>query len=196
MPNTQAIRKTFKEKREKLPTQQRNAAAQQALNIWRKQSELTSAERIGLFWSVKGELPTQALIEYCLSAKQAVYLPKVDENKQGHLLFGPYQRDTPMQPDRFGIPTPQFAPSEAENPSKLDVIVMPLVAADLQGNRIGMGAGYYDRTLANLAPCKPKAHPILLGWGYEWQVLQDLLKPTEWDIPLSGLITDEHIRWF
>ena len=197
MPDTKTIRKSFKTKREQLTPDQRTASEKAAINLWQTQSQLTQAKRIGLFWAIRGELPTQRLIEHCLAAQQTVFLPRIDATREGHLLFGEYQHDTTMTPDRFGIPTPQFAPEAANEPTSFDIIVMPLVAADLQGNRVGMGAGYYDRTLATLKhPQRRDKHPLLVGWGYEWQVLQEPLTPTHWDIPLNGMITDAQVRWF
>jgi 5-formyltetrahydrofolate cyclo-ligase len=71
----------------------------------------------------------------------------------------------------------------------LDVILMPLVAFDGQGNRLGMGAGYYDRTLAFLRHRRHWRKPRIIGLAYEFQRMPAL--PAEpWDVPLDGIITE------
>lgn len=195
-----SIRTLFKKKRAALSTREQEDAANAALAHWQAQMRLTSATRIGLFWSVNGELPTQGLISHCLKQGQQIFLPKTDKAHPGKLLFGEYHADSIMKTDRFGIPSPCYPDDSAVNPETFDVIVMPLVAADLLGNRIGMGAGYYDRTLACLHCSQElsdkRKGPVLVGWCYEWQVLTTPLRPERWDIPLHGLITDKQVKWF
>jgi 5-formyltetrahydrofolate cyclo-ligase len=191
--NTAEIREHFKQKRRLQTDSQRSAAATAAIALWQRQRTLTEAQRIGLHWAIRGELPTQGLIRGALSAGQEVFLPKPDETKAGTLLFGQYHTDTTMTSDRFGIPVPIFSATEAASIASLNVILLPLVAADNQGNRIGMGAGFYDRTLASLPNT---GNTLLIGWCYEWQVLDEPLKPEPWDIPLHGIITDKQTRWF
>ncbi|MGD4317440.1 5-formyltetrahydrofolate cyclo-ligase, partial [Xanthomonas citri pv. citri] len=72
----------------------------------------------------------------------------------------------------------------------LDVLFMPLVAADKIGNRIGMGGGYYDRTLA-----KAKNKPLKIGWAYDFQLV-DKLDSNPWDIKLDALITPSKLWIF
>ena len=68
------------------------------------------------------------------------------------------------------------------NARELDVIVMPLVAVDAQGNRMGMGGGFYDRTLA-----KTKQKPLKIGWAYDFQQVTALdSKP--WDVKLDAAV--------
>ena len=74
--------------------------------------------------------------------------------------------------------------------SELNVLFMPLVAADKIGNRMGMGGGYYDRTLA-----KAKSKPLKIGWAYDFQLV-DKLDSNPWDIKLDALITPSKLWLF
>ena len=78
--------------------------------------------------------------------------------------------------------------------SELDVIICPLVAVDTNGNRMGMGGGFYDTTLGNSHRSGAK-NPLKIGWCYDFQVVEQLQRQS-WDVPLDGLITPSGIRWF
>ena len=71
-------------------------------------------------------------------------------------------------------------------------MLTPLVAFDDQGNRMGMGKGFYDRTFEFVRQTKK---PILIGMAHSCQQV-DYLEPTEWDIPLNGLATEEQLLLF
>ncbi|MFY2365653.1 5-formyltetrahydrofolate cyclo-ligase, partial [Klebsiella pneumoniae] len=66
---------------------------------------------------------------------------------KGHLLFFRYQQDTRLKPNSFSILEPELDLTALIPQSQLDIIFTPLVAFDTQGNRLGMGGGFYDRTL-------------------------------------------------
>ncbi len=92
-----------------------------------------------------------------------------------------------MRPNRYGIPEPQN--TERVSPAALDYLLIPLVGFDRQGNRLGMGGGYYDRALANL---KPFRRTFKLGVAYSFQELIEL-EPKAWDIPLDGIVTEKEL---
>ena len=76
----------------------------------------------------------------------------------------------------------------------LDLVLVPLVAFDDRGNRLGMGGGYYDQTFAFLSQRQHYRRPTLLGVAYEFQRLVAL--PVQaWDIPLDGVATEKRVQW-
>src|SRR5690606_20410008 len=75
----------------------------------------------------------------------------------------------------------------------VQLVCMPLVAFDQQGNRLGMGGGFYDRTLAFMH--QPGQQPALLGCAYDWQKTT-ALAAEPWDIPLSAIATDQRLYRF
>lgn len=132
---------------------------------------------VGTYHSIRGEIDLSAL-----------------ENQTGPQLAFPLTM--PGEPLRFMIPngplvdgpfgTKEPMVGQEVGPLDLDLVLMPLVAADLQGNRIGHGAGFYDRTFANRQAGKP---PFLWGVAHSFQVV-DTFTPQPWDVPLDLIITD------
>ncbi len=103
------------------------------------------------------------------------------------MSFYRYRRHTPLVANRFGIPEPApGAPHVA--PLSVDLLLMPLVAFDCFGVRLGMGVGYYDRYLGRLPATM---RPRLIGLAHETQRSLDPLPFAEWDVPLDGVITEQ-----
>jgi len=190
---SQQIRKCFLSKRASLPLTTQQQASAKALLHWQS-SRLPVARTIAAFWSVKGELPTQPLLDWLLENRKSTLLPKLCPEVKGSLYFAEYNNSTPLITDRYGIPSPDVPPNQAFPIEKIDIIIMPLVATDTKGNRIGMGKGYYDKTLSSIRDTRPA--PLLIGWCYSWQVLENELKPAPWDIPIDGIITEKGGQWF
>lgn len=111
------------------------------------------------------------------------------------LLFLPYRPGTPLVCNRFGIPEPALSADAACSLQGLGLVLMPLVAFDDQGNRLGMGGGYYDRTFAYLRGRRHWRVPPLVGVAYECQRLSALPTRT-WDIPLRGVVTERGLHVF
>jgi 5-formyltetrahydrofolate cyclo-ligase len=110
------------------------------------------------------------------------------------LWFGRYAPDTILQPNRYRIPEPAIAADTVADPSRFDLVLVPLVGFDLVGNRLGMGGSYYDRTFAYRLENKTR-HQRLVGLAFECQKCERL--PAEpWDVPLDGVVTEAGIYRF
>lgn len=94
-----------------------------------------------------------------------------------------------MRPNGFRIPEPQVAADLLMTPQDLDLLILPLVAFDTEGYRLGMGGGFYDRSLASISHRQHWQHPRLLGVGHAFQQL-DRVPREPWDVPLSIICTD------
>ena len=92
--------------------------------------------------------------------------------------------------NRFGIPEP--LQGKVCPPRVLSLVLLPLVAFDTGGNRLGMGKGYYDHTFAFLR-CSQRRRPVLLGLAHECQRV-DALDTASWDVPLQAIVTD--VAWY
>ena len=105
------------------------------------------------------------------------------------MLFVRFDRGTPLRRNRFGIPEP--VPDRASLiPARLfDVVLLPLVAVDAHGWRLGSGAGYYDRYFKHLRSGRRWRKPRLIGVGYDFQRVPRL-DAAPWDVPLDAVITD------
>jgi len=106
--------------------------------------------------------------------------------------FAKYSNGQTLSKNRFGIPEPSRKVSGALPTFLLSTVLVPLVAFDLEGNRLGMGGGFYDRLFDRK---RVKRKPRLIGIAYEFQRVSHL--PTEsWDIPLDGVITEKSFYRF
>ena len=91
-----------------------------------------------------------------------------------------------MLVNRFGIPEPMLTKNNLCPLSQIDLIFTPLVAFDSSGNRLGMGGGFYDRTLAPIK--RDQLTTQLIGLAHNCQQV-DALSQDSWDIPLNGIVT-------
>ena len=187
------LRKTTRAKRQSLTSDEQRHAAAELLSHFQQADSVHHAQRIALYLSVDGELNTQPLIEHCWREGQEVYLPVIHPFSKGHLLFLHYHPNSILVPNRFGILEPKLSVLDVLPPYRLDVICTPLVAFDKSGQRLGMGGGYYDRTLAPWYESGRGAKPV--GIAHDCQQVDDL--PVEvWDVPLPEILTpSKHWKW-
>ena len=110
---------------------------------------------------------------------------------QTELQFYVINSNTSFKKNKFGIDEPIIKNQKPISPDQLDLILMPLVAFDQNGNRLGRGAGFYDRALQF---AKNKLHdqrPILIGLAYEFQKVDHLI-PESWDIKMDLVVTESN----
>ena len=181
----QAIRQQVRQLRQQLPTEVRAKAAIDLAEQIFSRSELSSRQHFALYLANDAELATEPLINALWHAGKDVYLPVLHPFCPGYLLFLHYDSATPLQPNRFGIPEPQLNCAKVMPVAELDIIFTPLVAFDATGNRLGMGGGFYDRTLSQLPP---DSHCQVIGLAHNCQQV-DAVPGEAWDIPLQQTIT-------
>jgi 5-formyltetrahydrofolate cyclo-ligase len=142
------------------------------------------SRHIALYLPNDGEISPLPLIRRCWRAGKAVYLPVVEG--EGGLVFRRYKAGDRLASNRYGIdePGPRATQCLAAN---LDLVLLPLVAFDRQGGRLGMGGGYYDRSFRGLKG-RP-GRPLLLGAAYSFQEL-DRVPVEHWDRQLDGIVTE------
>ncbi|MBK5144442.1 5-formyltetrahydrofolate cyclo-ligase [Budviciaceae bacterium BWR-B9] len=187
----QILRKKIRQQRNNLTPEQQHSAAQILCQKLCEHPKIKSAQHISLFLSFDGEIDTRPLIQALWQQNKSLYLPVLHPFSPGHLLFLHYTPETPMISHPFGIQEPRLNVQSVLPVSQLDVIITPLVAFDAQGNRLGMGGGYYDRTLKQWR--NNGSWPI--GIAHDCQQVEAL--PCEdWDIPLPEIITPSRDwRW-
>jgi len=139
------------------------------------------------YWAMGGEVPLHVL-QMRLRADQVWCLPCIQPDKS--LRFAPWRPGDLLESNRFGIPEPALTPDAQLLPTDMAVILMPLLAFTRAGARLGMGGGFYDRSLA--FPRLPGAQPRLIGVGYAAQEIPDL--PSDpWDVALDAVVTDKEL---
>ncbi|TBL39867.1 5-formyltetrahydrofolate cyclo-ligase [Hafnia alvei] len=190
------IRSSVRQLRKNLSADFQHHAAQNIATRVMELPRVQNAHTVSLFLSFDGELNTRPLIERLWQAGKSVYLPVLHPFSRGNLLFLRYSAESEMVLNHFGIEEPRLNVQQVLSVSRLDIIFTPLVAFDATGQRLGMGGGFYDRTLqdwesAYLQQCGP--YPI--GLAHDCQRV-DALPVQEWDVPLPEIITPStHYRW-
>lgn len=191
MLQRQEIRQQVRHLRRAMTDEQQAQAAEQLAELALNYAPLSAARNIALFLSVDGELNTRPLIARLWHLKKAVYLPVLHPFSPGNLLFLRYSPDTPLLPNKLRIPEPPLDIRQLITLDQLDLMLVPLVAFDQHGQRLGMGGGFYDRTLQNW-----RQHGFLpVGLAHDCQQV-DSLPVAEWDVPLPAVMTPSKLwQW-
>lgn len=186
------LRKTIRVARKSLSETEQTRASLDACQRMLDALQTQDALHVALYLTHDGELATAPLIEALWQRGMQTYLPRLHPFNAGQLVFIRYSANTPMQPNQFGILEPKLDVRAIMPVTELDVVITPLVAFDLKGNRMGMGGGYYDRTLANW---QQKGKPLPMGYAHDCQQVSNL--PCEyWDVPLPLIVTPSRVLKF
>jgi 5-formyltetrahydrofolate cyclo-ligase len=145
------------------------------------------AKRIGLYHAFKREVDLDALWQKAPRQGKFCYFPILNEDQT--LAFLPATPATSFQKNQYGILEPVVDRGMAIPISELQVVMVPLVVFDKEGTRIGMGGGYYDRSLGEVEKL-----PFLIGVAYEFQ-RHPRIEADAWDVPLDVIITEKTIYW-
>ena len=190
MTNSRAeLRTRLRAERAALAPQQRIAAAQTLVDNLELLPEFLVDTRVAGYWAVGGEMPLLAVLGPLRARAQRYHLPVIGADNT--LRFAPWQAGAPVQANRYGIPEPQEA-IELLAPADIELVLVPLLGFDRRGNRLGMGAGYYDRSFAFLRDAVRPAQPLLVGIGYHFQEVA-ALDPQPWDVRLDFVATDREL---
>lgn len=153
---------------------------------------LARSQRIACYLAVGGEVDCAPIIASALARGRRIYLPILHH---GHLVFAPWSPGEPLVANRFGIPEPRAAHTGWLRATQLDVVLAPLVAFDAEGHRLGMGGGYYDRSLAFTRRRGSWRKPQFIGLAYDFQQVP-AVPVRRWDVPLHAAVTESRTLHF
>ncbi len=153
------------------------------------------SRNIALYIACRGEMDPAPLLQLALERKKQTYLPLLNDHPVNSMRFIRYRKGDRLINNRFGIPEPRLDHTKTISPWALDLVLVPLVAFDHFGNRLGMGGGYYDRTFAFTNQHAHWKGPRLIGIAHDFQQVDKLVKQP-WDIPLDAVITEAGIYDF
>lgn len=149
-------------------------------------TEVAGARHILFYASFRSEVDTSGCIEEALGLGKTVSLPRVDR-KSSRLCLYRIQSLRDLSPGYMGIPEPRPAAENETLLSDIQVVIVPGAAFDLMGNRLGYGAGYYDRLLSGEG-----SSCIRVGLAYEGQVAESV--PSEdHDVPMRFIVTEDRV---
>ncbi len=193
-PDAEALRHELRQRaraaRRALGTHERAVAADNIRDRLRTLPAFSGARRIGAYAAVASELSLGPTFDDAILHGQSVYLPHV-EHTAPDMRFAHWNgQPKRLMANRFGIPEPLVDVAELVSADTMDVILLPLLAFDGVGGRLGSGAGYYDRALAFRR--ESPAPPWLIGIGYACQEVP-AIPMAEWDVPLDLVVTDREV---
>ena len=168
-----------------------DASIEIAASLWR-QPFMQRGHRLAAYFAFDGEVDCRYLIETAWARGRKVFLPVVRDRRLG---FAQFCANSRVFSNRYGIPEPARPPAKECEPSSLDVVIAPLVGFDDSGNRIGMGAGFYDRSFRFLRHRASWRRPKFVGVAYEFQKTAQI-KAFSWDIPLDCVVTEKAVYSF
>jgi 5-formyltetrahydrofolate cyclo-ligase len=184
----QQIRQTYRKNRQMLSPLHQAEAATKILTTCLASTRLPLAKTIACYVANDAEINPQKIIKYCWEQGKNVLLPVLHPFSKGHLLFVEYHPNSPIRKNVYGIDEPIVTSTNIHTLDNIELILTPLVAFDAKGNRLGMGGGYYDRTLA---PIRRDSLPTqLIGLAHTCQQTDKLLNHS-WDIPLNAIATPD-----
>ncbi len=189
MKSRRALRAEMRRRRRAISEPERARMAKAVARHLGASLRVRRARRVACYLSNDGEMDLGPVMDFLRGIGRQVLLPALRGNQ---LWFFPYDRHTPLALNRFGIPEPDVAAHTRCRPRDLDLVLVPLVAFDESGNRLGMGGGYYDRAFSYLRNRAFWKKPLLLGVAYEFQRLETLAAH-RWDIPLQGVATEKRL---
>ena len=139
------------------------------------------------YWAMGGELPLHVL-QMRLQAEQVWCLPCIQPDNS--LRFATWRPGDALESNRFGIPEPALTADSQLSAADLAVVLVPLLGFTRGGSRLGMGGGFYDRTLAFRR--QSASAPVLIGVGYSLQQLARLPEHP-WDVALDAIVTEKEL---
>lgn len=181
------LRRQLRERRRRLTAAEQHHAAGALARRLGRDTLFRRSRHIAFYLANDGELSLLPLLDRAARMRKHCYLPVVMPD--GRLRFAPYRPGDTLAPNVYGIPEPARAGLRLVDARLLDLVLMPLVAFDAAGNRLGMGGGFYDRSLSYLRHRRHWRKPRLLGIAHEFQRVP-ALAPQWWDVALDGIATD------
>ena len=185
----QKLRRQFLDRRQAISMAGREKAAQAVCDIFLDNIKVLPGQVVSGYWPIRSELDPRPLLLALFKHDVTVALPRTEKGNMPSLTFWRWTPDMSMQNGEFGIQVPDSAFSEHLTP---DIVLLPLLAFDRQGNRLGYGQGYYDRTLQDIGLIKPF---LGVGIGYACQMC-DALPAEVHDKRLDCVVTETALQDF
>jgi 5-formyltetrahydrofolate cyclo-ligase len=183
-----ALRKTLRARRRAIQGKARIAAAARVAHQIAAAGWLRPGRRVGLYLAMPEELDTTPLLQLARQRRCTIALPRIVAKRQCRMRF--FDLDGPIRRGAFGIQEP--AGTRMRSARAMDIVFVPLVGFDAQGNRIGMGKGFYDRHFAHRGLLRHWRRPLLVGVAYDVQQVS-ALPVAGHDIPLDFIVTESTV---
>ena len=187
------LRRRLRQQRRALGRQAQRKAAHGLHRQLAQHPLFRRARHIALYLPNDGEIDPRPLLRAAQRRGKATDLPVLSPWPRSKMVFQRITAGEALRPNRFGIAEPRRNHARQRKIWALDLILLPLVGFDRHGGRLGMGGGFYDRSLAYRKMRKNWHKPTLLGLAHECQQV-DRLELASWDMPLQATVTDK--SWY
>jgi 5,10-methenyltetrahydrofolate synthetase len=173
--------------RDQLSAEEREMLGALAVDRFLNLPQTARAEVVMAFWSFGSEIQTAPLIESLSQRGVKVALPKIEGRFLEPRLLTP---GLPTTPTTFGAREPEGGPDGAPvvDPELIDIVIVPAVAYDRRGRRVGYGGGFYDRFLPST-----RAETLRIGLGFDLQLIDGDLPSGAFDTGVDLVVTTSEI---
>lgn len=178
-----SLRRTMLVHRRSLSEQQFRSASRLIQQAFLATKEFCQARTIAVYASIHNEVDTGLIVQTALETGKQVVFPVVEEHR---LLFRQVKADSSMECGAFGILEP-CSDCREFLPEQVDTFVLPGIAFDLKGERIGYGKGFYDKTLHRL-----EGQGRLVGLCYDFQLVEEIVGEPH-DVKMDLIITEKRV---
>jgi len=181
------IRLEVLRKRDALTLKSRKELSDIICNNLLNLEEFQRAKVIHFFLTTKSEVMTEGAIRKAMSMGKEIVVPVMNRKERRICLsrIEDYDRDLILMPHGILEPRPEF--NRSISLSHVELMVLPGVAFDLQGHRLGYGAGYYDRLLEDA-----RSRPLLIGLAFEIQIVEEI-PFTDHDVRMDKIVTEKRV---
>lgn len=181
------LRKNMLNERKNMNIQDVSVFSNKIIDTIIKLPEFKNCKNVMLYLSFNKEVNTYPLVNFCFENHKTVISPYCIQANREIVPFKITNLTSDLTKSTFGVMEPKHELLEKANIEDIDLIIVPGVVFDNHCNRIGFGAGYYDRFL----PKKSKNTPAI-GIAYDYQVI-DSIPTSEYDVPLDFIVTEKRI---
>lgn len=181
MGNKNSIRGLIKQKRNSIPVGEKVKKSEMIIGRLVSLEEFKTARSIMVYSSLKDEVGTKEIIEHCFSAGKQVSVPKIQDGSLIPCLINSFED---LGKGMFGVPEPKtIFPVEKKS---IELFIVPGIAFDKAGNRIGYGYGYWDRLLSGVDKT------LIIGLAFECQIVENINVEPQ-DRMVGKIVTEDRV---
>jgi 5-formyltetrahydrofolate cyclo-ligase len=187
-----ALRREIRRQRRSLSLQDRTIAAKRFCTIAGRHRLFQPGMQVGLYLPFGHEADCHALMDLALARGCRVYVPRIVSYRHARMRFIEHGPALALIENKYGIAEPANRKGHYTSVLTLDAIVLPVIAVDHGGYRLGSGAGFYDRALQHLRRGRRWRKPKLIALAYDFQRIEHLPAQT-WDVPVDAILTEKQL---
>jgi 5-formyltetrahydrofolate cyclo-ligase len=186
-------RRRLRQLRRAVSGRERRDAERRIVASLRRLGCTAPGRRVALYLARDGEPDLARFVRVARCSGVQLYAPRITSRRRRTIRFLPLSAGSTLTRNWYGIAEPAVAPALAVALHRFDTVLTPLVGFDRHGNRLGNGAGYYDRALRRRLPAdRAWRRPRIIGIAFACQE-SDALIPAPWDVPLDLIVTERGV---